>query len=225
MPKKARIITHFYAALIKCHSGTIAISGETIVIGAPREASSATGMNGDESIDDLPYSGAAYVFVREGTNWIQQAYLKSVEAKSGLLGYGVAISGNVIAATGFDWFGSGQATTDVYLRNGETWRTHAYLYEGGVSTAISDEAIFAGSVKIYSGLVPPRLSISRSPGGVRFSWPLAASGFALHEANELRTGQADSWSVSALPLQTNETETFVNAPPQLGLKFYRLRKD
>src|SRR5687768_6483870 len=50
----------------------IAISGETLVIGAPLEDSSATGIDGAQGDDSAIDAGAAYVFVREGTNWVQQ---------------------------------------------------------------------------------------------------------------------------------------------------------
>src|SRR5205809_40256 len=56
---------------------SVAISGDTIVVGAPYEASNATGVNGNESDNSAPQAGAAYVFVRNGTNWAQQAYLKA----------------------------------------------------------------------------------------------------------------------------------------------------
>ena len=40
------------------------------------EATNATGVNGNQSDNSAGQSGAAYVFVRSGTTWIQQAYLK-----------------------------------------------------------------------------------------------------------------------------------------------------
>src|SRR5438876_9902982 len=55
----------------------VAMSGDTMVVGAPFESSSATGVNGNQSDNSAKNSGAAYVFVRNGTNWSQQAYLKA----------------------------------------------------------------------------------------------------------------------------------------------------
>src|SRR6185369_5743297 len=55
----------------------VAVSGNTVVIGAVLEASSATGVNGNQSNNNAPEAGAAYVFVRNGTIWSQQAYLKA----------------------------------------------------------------------------------------------------------------------------------------------------
>ena len=54
---------------------SVAVSGDTMVIGAYQEASSATGVNGDQSDNSATNSGAAYVFVRSGTNRTHQAYL------------------------------------------------------------------------------------------------------------------------------------------------------
>ena len=56
---------------------SVAISGDTVVVGAYGEGSNATGVNGDQSDNSAAYSGAAYVFTRSGTTWTQQAYLKA----------------------------------------------------------------------------------------------------------------------------------------------------
>ncbi|MEA2559168.1 MAG: trimeric autotransporter adhesin [Acidobacteriota bacterium] len=74
-----------------------AISGDTIVVGATREASNATGVDGDQSNDSAGFSGAAYVFVRSAGSWSQQAYLKASNTDSGdLFSQSVAISGDTI---------------------------------------------------------------------------------------------------------------------------------
>ena len=56
---------------------SVAVSGDTVVVGASEEDSNATGVNGNQSDNSAVDSGAAYVFVRSGTNWSQQAYLKA----------------------------------------------------------------------------------------------------------------------------------------------------
>ena len=77
----------------------VSISGDTIVVGAPSEDSSqatigaGTGASGDVSAPD---AGAAYVFVRSGGNWAQQAYLKANNAgSSDFFGSAVALSGHL----------------------------------------------------------------------------------------------------------------------------------
>ena len=52
---------------------SVGISGDTVVVGARDEASSATGVNGDESDNSAAESGAAYVFVRSSRRNIATA--------------------------------------------------------------------------------------------------------------------------------------------------------
>lgn len=56
---------------------SVSVSGDTIIVGAYLEASNATGVNGNQGNNSASASGAAYVFVRNGTSWSQQAYLKA----------------------------------------------------------------------------------------------------------------------------------------------------
>jgi hypothetical protein len=83
----------------------IAISGDTIVVGAQREASAARGVNPATTDDSAPGSGAAYVFVREGDRWSQQALLKASDARAGdAFGFAVALDRDtiVVGAVGDD---------------------------------------------------------------------------------------------------------------------------
>ena len=81
---------------------SVAISGDTLVVGAPYEASAATGVNGDQADNSAADAGAAYVFARSGTVWTQQAYLKASNTNGGDGFASVAISGDtvVVGATG-----------------------------------------------------------------------------------------------------------------------------
>jgi hypothetical protein len=51
--------------------------GQTLTVGAPFEDSAATGVNGDQSNNLAPDSGAVYLFTRSGGPWTQQAYVKA----------------------------------------------------------------------------------------------------------------------------------------------------
>lgn len=76
---------------------SIDISGDICVVGAPFEDSSAIGVEGDQFNNDEEDSGAAYVFVRNGSSWIQSAYLKASNTKSEAnFGSVVSISGDSI---------------------------------------------------------------------------------------------------------------------------------
>ena len=120
---------------------SVAISGDTIVVGAPNEKSSATGVDGNQYNNDMQAAGAAYVFTRTGGTWAQQAYLKPSNTGWGLFGESVAISGDTIVvgsltessdASGvngdehnFDALRSGAAY--VFTRSGSSWSQQAYL--------------------------------------------------------------------------------------------------
>ena len=119
-----------------------AIWGDTLIVGAPKEDSGATVVDGDQVDDSVPGAGAAYVFVREGTSWTQQAYLKAAEAGFFLFGWSVAISGDT-AVVGAPWGG----TASVFVRSGAAWSLQATL----VSSARSDA--FGYSVAIWGDTI------------------------------------------------------------------------
>ena len=148
--------------------GAVAISGDTIVVGAWDEQSTATGVDGDGSINGASYAGAAYVFVRNGTTWAQQAYLKAsnTEAEDDF-GFAVAISGDTIvvgaygedsSATGANGNQVSNGSTDsgavyVFVRNGTTWTQQAYLKASntgsvdqfGRSVSVSGDTLLVGA--------------------------------------------------------------------------------
>ena len=63
----------------------LALSGDgnTLAVGAWFEASAATGINGNQLDDSAPEAGAVYVFVRNGSSWAQQAYIKASNPGAG----------------------------------------------------------------------------------------------------------------------------------------------
>ena len=84
----------------------VAVSGNTIVVGAPHEESLAREINQDGADDSAINVGAAYVFDRSGTpQWRQQAYLKASNSELGdSFGSSVAIFTDtvVVGAPGED---------------------------------------------------------------------------------------------------------------------------
>ena len=147
----------------------VAISGDTVVLGAYQEDSDATGVDGDPTNDDAPNSGAAYVFTRSGTTWGQQAYLKASNTGGGdQFGYAVDIDDDdtiVVGAPGEasadvgvngdqgDDSAPSAGATYVFTRTGPTWAQQAYLKasntEGldvfGRSVAVSDDTVVVGA--------------------------------------------------------------------------------
>lgn len=78
------------------HSLALSADGDTLAVGAFGESSAAIGVGGDQTSNSVSGSGAAYVFVRSGSNvWTQQAYLKASNTGSGDdLGIALALSGD-----------------------------------------------------------------------------------------------------------------------------------
>jgi len=144
------------------------VHGDTAVIGVPEEESAATGVYGDAFDNSLTRAGAAYVFVRNGATWTQQAYLKASNTTTqDRFGYDVAVHGDRIAvsapfersaATGV---GGNQidSTTHmagavyVFYRFGLTWGQEAYVKSTntengdrfGFSVDLSDDLLVVGS--------------------------------------------------------------------------------
>ena len=121
---------------------SVAISGDTVTVGAPFESSKATGINGNQADNSASQAGAGYVFIRDGTTWSQQAYLKASNTDAGdFFGFSIAISGDTAvvgayqeasAATGVNGNQTDNSTGSagaayVFARSGATWSQQAYL--------------------------------------------------------------------------------------------------
>jgi len=164
---KASNTKTYYASSVDDFGWSVAVSGDTVVVGTPFEDSNATGVDGDQSDTSAPNSGAAYVFVRNGTTWTQQAYLKASNTEH-WFGVSVSVSGDTIvvgapyensSATGVDGDQSdlsapGAGAAYVFVRNGTTWSQQAYLKASntgagdsfGTSVAVSGDTVVVGAI-------------------------------------------------------------------------------
>jgi hypothetical protein len=151
---------------------SVAISGDTLLVGAPYEDSASTGVNGNQNDNSATDVGAAYVFVRVQDTWVQQAYLKSKFGsepyRAQHFGSSVALAGEIAvvgapAESGFA-HGVNQSPTFpstsqdprvdgaafVFERsNGTQWNLTAYLKPcnkgaPGSTVAIGDNTIVIG---------------------------------------------------------------------------------
>jgi hypothetical protein len=148
-------------------SASLSDDGNTLAVGANAEDSGAKGMNGDQNDNSMQSAGAAYIFVRSGTTWTQQAYVKAPNTAPNVqFGYSVALSadGNTFAVSSFDEGGSSRTVVNgpngpfpagrngtgaiyVYTRSGSTWTLQSYLKASnaengdslGVVVSISDD--------------------------------------------------------------------------------------
>ena len=185
---------------------SVAVSGDTVVVGAFGESSNATGVNGDQTNGLAPYSGAAYVFVRNGSTWSQQAYLKASNTRlHDNFGYSVAVSGDTVVvgapeessnAIGVNGVQSNSNVSQsgaayVFVRNGVTWSLQAYLKAStaklfdvfGSSVAVSDGTVVVGApgegasyVFVRNGVTWSQQALLTSSGSGSFGTSVAVSG-------------------------------------------------
>ena len=118
----------------------VSIDGDTLAVGANGEDSSTKGINSTPN-ELAASSGAVYVFIRSGTTWAEQAYIKASNTGAGdKFGTSIAIDGNTLAvgASQEDSITKGinstpdELATDsgavyVFTRSGTTWAEQAYM--------------------------------------------------------------------------------------------------
>ena len=135
------------------HYVAISADGNTLAVSAYWEASNATGINGNQKDESIPQAGAVYVFLRQGTTWRQQAYVKASNTgeagtatsfgEGDQFGFSLSVSGDgntmAVGALTEDSAASGingdqknnaaQSAGAVYVftRSVATWSQHAYV--------------------------------------------------------------------------------------------------
>jgi FG-GAP repeat len=124
---------------------SVGVSGNTILVGA---------IFNDEKGGD---SGAAYVFVRDGTSWTQQAKLSAGDGvESDNFGVAVALLGDTALVGAFNDSDRGAASGSAYVftRSGTSWTQQAKLTAAdgasgdllGISVALSGDTALVGAL-------------------------------------------------------------------------------
>jgi uncharacterized repeat protein (TIGR01451 family) len=120
----------------------VALSGDTLVVGAPGE-------DGPAGLE----SGAAYVFVRTGTTWTEQQKLTASDASAYLgLGFSVGIDGDTVVLgtlSAHPTGPGGPGSAYVFVRSGTTWSEEQKLTASDGST----DDYFGQSVSIVGDTV------------------------------------------------------------------------
>ncbi|WAS96446.1 FG-GAP repeat protein [Nannocystis punicea] len=223
----------------------ISADGTTMVVGAPYEDSGALGVNSKQSDNSSPNSGAAYVFVREGDSWKQQAYLKSFNPGEGDQFGEVAISanGDTIAvgarqedsgATGIggdpnDNSGTNSGAVYVFERKGGAWSQTAYVKANNTQSLANFGEALALSADGNTLVVGAPSESSAATGvdsnpwqgfvegsGAAYVYSRTGSGWT-HRAylKATNTGQWDSFG-AALALSADGATLAVGAPDEDG---------
>ena len=125
-------------------SVSLSDDGDTLAVGAISEDSQAIGIDGQQSNNTALASGAVYIFVRSGSSWLQQAYLKASNTQEDdHFGASIALSndGNTLAV-GASGEGSNAVGIDndqnnnsvsrsgavyVFTRSGASWSQQSYV--------------------------------------------------------------------------------------------------
>jgi trimeric autotransporter adhesin len=146
----------------------VALSGDTLVVGAPFEASNATGINGDQLDDSAFGSGAVYVFRWANGGWSQEAYIKASNTdEQDSFGSSVTLSGDTLVvgapgensnATGIngdqsDNSAAGSGAVYVFRRTDGGWSQEEYIKASntdaldgfGASVALSGDTLVVGA--------------------------------------------------------------------------------
>ena len=132
------------AAAVDEFGNSVAVSGNTAVVGANRDVNA-----GGES-------GSAYVFTRTGGSWNQQAKLIAADAAAAdRFGISVAVSDDTaVVGAGFDNdAGLNSGSAYVFIRTGASWTQHAKLVAAdaaagdvfGITVAVSGDILVVGA--------------------------------------------------------------------------------
>jgi uncharacterized protein (TIGR03437 family) len=180
----------------------VAISGETIVVGAYGDDN---GFNSDQ--------GSAYVFVRSGTTWSQQSKLTvSNGAANDWFGYAVAISGEtVIIGAPLDDSGStvNQGSAYVFIRNGATWSQQQQI--NATDAADSDNFGFAVALQGETAVVgAPADDVSNGDQGSAYVF--THNGTTWSQQQQLIASDAASGDLAGYAVTISNETIVVGAP-------------
>ena len=99
--------------------------------------------------DPVPQSGAAYIYVRSGSTWTQQAILRASDAQEGdYFGYSTSINSDgtyaLIGAFQEDTGGSSAGAAYIFTRSGSTWTQQQKIQASDAQE--SDQFSFSASI-------------------------------------------------------------------------------
>ena len=155
----------------------VALSGDTVAIGAHQAAPGG--------------AGAAYVFIRSGGAWSQQAKLTASDsAASDAFGSSVALVGNtaLIGAPKNDQSGSDAGAAYVFTRSGTVWSQQAKL--GGTDTANADHFGNAVALSYDTALVGAPQNNPAGVGDAGSAYVFTRSGISWSQQTKLTAADA-----------------------------------
>ena len=182
------------------YGNTVSIDGDYAIVGAPG--------SGD--------SGAAYIYKREGTVWVEQARLTASDGQNGdQFGASVAMSGDY-AVVSAPYHGSG--VIHIFKREGINWNQQTKLTISGDFTVIGKVAISGDYVAVSLWSFYPthvwRIGIFRRNGLI---WAQQT----LLQATDPGTGFGGSLAIDGDYLLAGVTEEHYWGWPYVGVEVYK----
>jgi hypothetical protein len=203
------------------HSVAMSADGNTLAIGADGEASGSNQINGNQTDNSSPASGAVYVFTRSGTSWAQTTYLKASNRDANdHFGAAVALAGDGLTLVAgapqeaSSTTGASPNTSNandnaatagaayVFAFGGTTWTQQAYvkasntgpgdLFGSSVALSTDGSTLVAGAIGESSAV--------RNVGGLQADNSATAAGAAY-----VFTRAATAWSQQVY-LKASNTE-------------------
>lgn len=165
---------------------SVAISGDTVVVGADQ----------DDNINGGSNSGSASVHTRSGSAWTVQTRLTASDAAAvDQFGDSVAISGNtvVVGSSLDDDGGSASGSAYVFFRSGSTWKQQAKLTASdaaandffGTSVSVSGDSVVVGAYSDDND--------GGSNAGSAYVFTRSGSSWSQQEKLTASEGAADDW--------------------------------
>jgi hypothetical protein len=215
----------------------VSLSGGTALIGAA----------GND--DNGESSGSAYVFVRDGTTWTQQAKLLPSDGTTGdSFGGGVSLSGDttLVGAGGNDDNGPESGSAYIFVRANETWTQEAKLLASDGSagdvfgwdvaldhhTALvgaewdDDNGVDSGSAYVFTNMVenqPPVASFFWTPQNPTANHPVSFDASASYDPDGTITTYEWDWNNDGVFEESHATPDAMHSWPQPGAYLVTLR--
>lgn len=191
---------------------SVSISGDYAIVGAMLDN------------DDGTWSGSAYIFKRDGTNWIQQAKLLASDGTEyNQFGCSVSIDGDyvIIGAQSAD----GDGAAYIFKRDGTTWTQQAKLLasDGASNDTFGHSVLISGDYAIV-GAYGDQDNGSYTGSAYVFEKPIDGWVDA-NETVKLTASDASAWSCFGCSVSINENYAVVGAyrydepPARTGLTY------
>ena len=215
--------------------------GSTLAVGAYKEDSNATGVEGDQADESARDAGAVYVFARTGTTWRQEGYIKasntytadqfgcavSLSSDGSTLAVGASFESSNATGVGGDQADNSASQAGavyVFTRASGTWSQQAYvkasntdandIFGCAVSLSSDGSTLAVGAVSEDSnatGIGGDQTNDSASTAGAVYIFTRAGSAWSQQAYIKASNTDASDWFGYAVSLSSDGSTLAVGA--------------